>query len=634
MSIWIEIKIVLIIALMLLIPGWAFLAVSGLWRRFKVIQRWFLAVGISIAFYPILFYSARTILPNLRIGETKLFLMLILLAGIILWFMRKSWREQFKIGKLGGLVLAVLGAALFTRLILAHQYPYPAWTDSLHHTLLTNLVFRTGKLPYDLLPYSQTSLDQYHLGMYALTGSLQLLADIPAHTALIWMAQALNGLSVIGVFFFLDRKVSRIAGIAGMVFVGFLSFQPAWYINWGRFTQASSQAILLFSALLTWETVKAWQKNNFQKRIQLFIYPITAAILISGVFLLHFRVAGNLLPLLFLIGFVEIIKAITAKSQIKQTFLSIILVAIISILLISPALFPALDVYIENSTSTTAIIENEEVTPLSENPYFTPVNLYSTRMLGVRWWFLALAALGALLGLRKENRILVIVTLLWIILLIIEGNAYLFNIPMLAFTNAQEVIIMFYLPAGILIGILMHEILAFSRRNSIKWVEPFLLWLMMFVGFIGAFYRITGIEENRFFMTDADRNAMEWIKQNTPEDAVFAIQTQFWLTNSQYGSDAGYWLPYFAERRTTSDTMISSLGPGYESVMAQAEAVMQLYKEEPSIDELCALGVNYIYDGVKDPFEGNSFNIETLENLPGVELMYSANRVTILKICE
>ncbi|MDT8382724.1 MAG: hypothetical protein RQ728_10790, partial [Brevefilum sp.] len=301
MLIWPEIKIILIIAIMLLIPGWAFLAVSGLWQRYKGLQSWFLAIGISIAFYPILFYSARTILPNLRIGETKLTVLLILMLGLTIWLMRKSWHEPFKIGKWGGLVLAVLGATLVTRFILSHQYPYPAWTDSLHHSLITDLVYKTGQLPYDLQPYAPTSLDQYHLGLYSLTGSLQLLANIPAHTALLWMSQALNGLCVIGVFLFLDRKVSRLAALVGMVAVGLFNFQPAWYFNWGRFTQLASQSILLIAGLITWDAVVSWSKDWPNRKKEVLLLSLASSILIAGVFLLHFKVAGYALPLLAMI---------------------------------------------------------------------------------------------------------------------------------------------------------------------------------------------------------------------------------------------------------------------------------------------------------------------------------------------
>lgn len=255
-------------------------------------------------------------------------------------------------------------------------------------------------------------------------------------------------------------------------------------------------------------------------------------------------------------------------------------------------------------------------------------------MLGVRWWFIALSGLGAILGLRKKNRTLVIITLLWIAFLVLEGNAYMFNIPILTFTNAQEVIIMMYIPASILIGILMDEIAIFSQKYSIKWAEPVLIWLLMFSGFIGSYYRIFGIEDGRFFMTNQDRQAMEWIKVNSPKDAVFAIQTHYWLINSQHGSDAGYWIPYFSNRQTTSDTMLASLGPGYDIVMERSNAVKSLYNAAPTIDELCNLGVDYIYDGAKEPFEGLEFDVDKLVMLSDVKLIYESGGVSILKICD
>ena len=76
---WTELRILLTIFIMLTVPGWAILSVTNLWRRFEVIERWVLAVGISIAFYPVLYYLTRAILPSLRIGQNKLIL---LLAGL------------------------------------------------------------------------------------------------------------------------------------------------------------------------------------------------------------------------------------------------------------------------------------------------------------------------------------------------------------------------------------------------------------------------------------------------------------------------------------------------------------------------------------------------------------------------
>ena len=200
---WSELRILFIIFLMLIIPGWAILAATNLWRKFDVIERWIFAVGLSIAFYPILYYLTRAIFPTMRIGQNKLLVLLTSLFVFTVWLLRHNWREQFKFGKYGGPFLFILAVTLLTRFWLAHNYPYPAWTDSLHHMLLTDLVATTGKLPFNLQPYAPTNLDQYHLGLYALTGSLQVIAEIPAHQALLWMTQTLNGICGLGVMIFL-----------------------------------------------------------------------------------------------------------------------------------------------------------------------------------------------------------------------------------------------------------------------------------------------------------------------------------------------------------------------------------------------------------------------------------------------
>ena len=88
-----------------------------------------------------------------------------------------------------------------------------------------------------MIPYDPADLSVYHLGLYALTGSSGLLAGIAPHSALIWFCQVINGFAAIGVFLVLDKKVSRTAALAGTVFAGLLSFQPAWYCNCGRDTQ-------------------------------------------------------------------------------------------------------------------------------------------------------------------------------------------------------------------------------------------------------------------------------------------------------------------------------------------------------------------------------------------------------------
>jgi len=539
---WVELRIFITIFIMLLVPGWAILSVTHLWRRFETIERWILAVGLSIAFYPFLYYLTRAILPSLRIGQNKLIVLLAGLFALTAWMLRKNWREQFKLGKFGGPFLFILALTLLTRFWLAHNHPYPAWTDALHHILITDLVGTTGKLPFDLQPYAPTILDQYHLGLYALTGSLQVLADIPAHQALIWMAQALNALCGLGVFIFLSKKVSPLAGLAGMAVVGLFSFQPALYFSWSRFTQVSSQTVLLIAAFAVWEAIKAWKVEWKKSRFPAFALTGISALLIAGVFLLHFRAAAFLLPLIVIICVYEFGTALKSRTHAIRTVIGIFAIAVLSVVLILPALVPAMDFYVDRRSNPVETAETKPSVDLEENQYFANYDIQALYEIGAKKWMIGLTLLGILVGLFRQHRVLILITTAWILVLFGIGFLYRLNIPLLAFTNMTSMMIMLYLPIGVIIGTLaedLWQILSLEKHEN--WALG-LQWVALILAVIAATYRIGEVQDFRQFMTASDEKAMDWIEKNTPKDAVFAVHTYYWLPDSPHGSEAGYFI--------------------------------------------------------------------------------------------
>lgn len=146
------VRLLLVIGGMLLLPGWAFLAVSNAWRKWEGLQRWIVAIGLSISFYPIFFYSLRFLLPKFTLGPYKLGALLVVFALVILWRLHDAWKEIITFDHLELAALTVLGMTIFTRLWVIRDLPYPAWSDSLHHTLLTQLTAVQGHLPTSLEP--------------------------------------------------------------------------------------------------------------------------------------------------------------------------------------------------------------------------------------------------------------------------------------------------------------------------------------------------------------------------------------------------------------------------------------------------------------------------------------------------
>lgn len=626
-GLWIEIRTILVIGVMLLIPGWSILAVSGLWKRWQGIQRWFMAIGVSIAFYPVLYYMMRTLLPSVQLGRNKLWVMLVVMALLILWTMRRNWTRPVKMAQWTWLVLVVLGIILFTRLWLAHLYPYPAWTDSLHHSILTHLTASNGQIPYNMLPYDSASMDMYHLGLYALSGPLEILANIPGHSALLWMGQALNGLCGIGVFLLLDRKAGRIGAIAGMVIAGLVSIMPAYYFNWGRYTQVASQAILLIAGLVTWETVRAWRVEWPVNKVSLIFLALLAALMNAGVFLLHFQVSGYTVPLLVIVVVAELIVAGKEKKRFWLTFIAGVVIAVISLALIMPALIPAFDTYYELRSAATT----ENVNGLENIYYFSWDGVYAQTG---KPWYLWLALVSLFVGLIRKLREFALVVLAWVVLLLVEGFSYKLNIPLLAFTNLSAVLIMLYLPISVAIGIMAQSLVIWMPKPVKIVGELIVLAVVLAGGIWGATLRVKQIEPFRQLMTVDDEKAMVWIEKNTPEDAVFAVNLEPWIPGLPIGTDGGYWITYYTGRKTTAGMMLTGFGEDLGPRKDQAEATLGLYNESPIVDDLCELGVAYVYIGGKSAYNGISFNFEQLMNLSGVEALFRSGDAQILGICQ
>jgi hypothetical protein len=505
-----ELRLVAVLVGMLTLPGWAVLTFHGSWRQWKGLQRWIVAIGTSIAFYPVFFYGIRSIFPFLTLGPYKMGGLLLVCAAIVGWRMRRDWREQFTFDRLEWLAIGVLGITLFTRFWIIRDRPYPAWSDSLHHTLLTQLTAVQGRLPFEMDPYAPISLSQSHLGLYSLSATVQWLAQVPAHSALLWISQMLNGLCGLGVYLVLDRKTGRLGAVVGSLVVGLLSHQPAFYVNWGRFSQGASQAILLIAWLVTWEAVGAWRLSWRQYKARILWNTFIGAVLTGAVFLLHFRVAAFYIPLLALSVMWELWKACLAR-RVGPVLLGIVIIGVAALLVVSPALWGAWHIY-GSSGMQKVEIASSEVSQTIQAYYEFPWR--SVLTLGVHPWLAVLACLGCVVSLVRRSK-LVVACLLWVVVLYLMGSAYILRVPILSVTNLGGVLIMLYLPVGLVIGCATRELLALMGAQWRERIVRIIAALVLVTGFVASHVRVTEVETYRYFVTPGDVVAMDWIRKNT-----------------------------------------------------------------------------------------------------------------------
>ena len=254
--------------------------------------------------------------------------------------------------------------------------------------------------------------------------------------------------------------------------------------------------------------------------------------------------------------------------------------------------------------------------------------------LGIQKWLFILALALSLISLLLRNKATWII-FIWIAALFIEGYSYLFQIPILTFTNISGIAVILYIPVSLLLGMGFEELINRMQIKKLDRLANALVITVLLSGLLFIPQRVSGIEAYRYSLTESDRSAMEWIKANTPGDAQFAINTYMWMGKSPHGTDGGYWIPYFTDRKTTTSTMLFSLGPDdYAKDIQQDSFIVEAFETDPSrINDLCAAGVDYVYIGPMGDFSSKGLTPEVFKQVSGDRLVYDKNGVTIYQIC-
>lgn len=622
------------LALLSLTPGALLVSIGGLWSYWRGVQRLVVIISASIAFYPLLFYSLAALPVAIRLGPYKLALFCGICWLVVIWQQRGYVLDLFRFERTEWLALSVIGLTLASRFWVAHQYPFPAWADSVHHVMLTKLIATQGRLPTTLEPYYPVPLQMYHLGLHSLAASVAWIAQAPFYSALLWTAQALNGLCGLGVYLVLDRKVGRVAAISGAVVVGLFSYQPAFYVNWGRFTQAAGQSLLLVAWLLTYETLQAWSARWEDRPVRwaLLWSALLSALLTAGMLLTHFRVAAFYV-LLLAPSLVYLLWQTRGQKQLILRFLTgALLIGGVTLLFVAIPFVEALQAYLRMIANPLPTVLTQTEASEAGLRYFG-TDLSVVLMLTAQRWLIGLTIGAAVLGLLTRNKI-VVLSLIWVALLCALGNTYYLGIRWLNVVNFTGAVIMFYLPIALIIGAVPQDLLRYVPQTSRPTITTLYMTILLLLALPGAWQRTQAIEAYRFFVTPADLTAMQWINENTPPDARFAVNTDFWLPSLPHGTDAGYWIPYFTDRKITAGAMLMNLADQtYRNQTVElSRLVVSSNEDGNALLTLYNRGVRYIYIGAKGNYTGNGLDINRLRASDLVKAVYEQDGVTILQI--
>jgi len=528
--------------------------------------------------------------------------------------------------------LGILGLTFWTRFQQIQELVLPAWVDSVHHALLIRVAAETGQAPYSLQPYLPIDSLPYHWGYHAFTATVMNLSGLMLPQVMLWEGQILNALHVVTcaalAAYLWRRPVAAL--VAGLV-VGLISIMPAFYVSWGRYTQLMG-LLLLPAIAITWHMALQTSSRRWWSSV---------ALLLAGLSIIHFRVIIFTLCLLAVVGLVWTVdqswRRVWARfwSAVGMAGLSLALALPWLWVVVSHILLPAVD----------------QPESLVGGGNYNAVNMGLLWAGQNRWLFaLALLAAGWGIARRSRVVIvqvgwvcaLVVVANPWLIsyilppsglllalwgqqqrrwLLVASGgglmlvNPVFVQIPYFWLITNDTVVISLFIPAAMLIaggaGMFVDWVMRLSQTTFSQYpagahmatlhfqavpilprwprfLSPVLLFMLL-SGFAvwGAWNLRTVINPVTVFVTPAEVPAIEWVAENTPEDARFLINAASWLSTAERGADGGWWLMPLTGRWTSTPPVLFTYGsPDYvQEVRERTTFIREFDRSQPGQEE-------------------------------------------------
>ncbi|MHB8819347.1 MAG: hypothetical protein ACYC7M_09860, partial [Bellilinea sp.] len=146
--------------------------------------------------------------------------------------------------------------------------------------------------------------------------------------------------------------------------------------------------------------------------------------------------------------------------------------------------------------------------------------------------------------------------------------------------------IVLFLPASLLAADFVIHLMELSSRLPRVWLRRgvqagLILAALAGIGW-GGWQTRDILNSSTVFADQADLEALEWVRENTPLDARFIINTTPWMGRTYRGVDGGYWLLPYAGKQTILPPVMYTYGS--QDYVGQTERWAQQLNELTTCD--------------------------------------------------
>lgn len=597
-------------------PGHALLSFYAVDDESDVLETFAMSIGLSIAFWPVVLawlHALGIVLKPSWVFVTAGTGWLIGLARRKLWMRFLRVRQTDQKSNLENVALLficlfIVAAGLYA---LRETVVAPG-SDGYHHTLIAHMIAERGILPDDYEPFAPLVTFTYHFGFHTLVAVISWLTDLKPLTLVPILGQILNAMTALSVAFFTQTTTKKqVPAILSAAFSGLVSIFPAYFVNWGRYTQLTGLVMLPIFWALIWH----WMECDHRRWSSLLFIGLLGA----GIALVHYRVA--------LMAAVAVLTLVTLKGLIGQMDWAewgeivgrLTLAAALAVTLASPWIVHILGILHKGYS-------NDVGTP--ESTYFrwksliTNVLNYPTSSV-----LLSLALVAILLGWWRRERVVIVLSV-WVIVMLILSKLRFADL----FMDIVSVTISLYFPISVIVGWMVSTVtnkLA-NYWKPIRWVvgvalSGLFIWGGVTIGSI--------VEPGAAYVRRDDLSAMDWIQSNTPPSAYFIVNTFSWdfLPTYVIGSDAGYWLPLLADRRTVTVPMTYPIERASVDDLVDRLLALDCLEGHLTSPEALALlrreGITHVYIGQR----GGPIVVDELLKSPAFDLEYQKGSAYVFR---
>ena len=619
------------------LPGFALLNRFAALRRIDGLSRLLIAPGVSAALYAVLFAFFYKL--GIRLGWWTPWLIALIAAASLLYPLPKIPRWRWTTDQVAYIALAGAAALLLVnRLYTINGLVAPMWGDSVHHTIIVQLMLENGGLFHSWQPYADAATFTYHFGFHAFTVMYAWMRGMSAEFAVLMMGQIANFGAVMGLYALARLWTKSVwGGVVAIIVGGFISSYPYYFVFWGRYTQLTGHIILLAALVLLAAYLDA------PRRRENAAYLLALPLVIAGAGMAQYKVAVLFVALSAALVVFKGISRYARRHDVRCALTASLgragVVAGIALLVFMARGWDIVE------SSLGASVQRIASTELNVNP--ATGNQQSSLLVRLAQsgfehdaaavWLIALAGVIALTASRRD--------VLWFVagmgLCLIVVNPRLAGINRAGLVDEFHLSLSTYIAAAGLIGagagVLMERLAARARASHYA-AGLACIGLAWF-----GVSTLPALPLGSIFVLPDDVQMMAWIKDNVPDGEKIAAPGFVAFRNYTVGRDAGWWLPFYTGHRTNlmfmaAEQEMTGVQRNQDSRLTVTKDLYTRDMSLPSSAEwLAAQGYRYFYIGAKpltwseaDGGVNHAALIGQLLRNPGLRVVHRAGDAVLL----